>query len=235
MLQSNEDYYHRFHFATAIRFLRYVMFALALLGPALYIAITTFHHELIPTTLLISLIAARSGVPFPAIIEALLMELAFEALWEAGIRLPRPAGQAVSIVGALVIGQAAVQAGLVSSIMVIVVAGTGIASFTIPAFNAAISIRLLRFPFMLLATTLGLHGVNLGLSVLLIHMVSLRSFGVPYLAPLAPLTMADWKDLLLRGPSWWMYRRPTFIVKENVERQAPTSRSFQPEVKEKSE
>ena len=235
MLQSNEDYYHRFHFATAIRFLRYVMFALALLGPALYIAITTFHHELIPTTLLISLIAARSGVPFPAIIEALLMELAFEALREAGIRLPRPAGQAVSIVGALVIGQAAVQAGLVSSIMVIVVAGTGIASFTIPAFNAAISIRLLRFPFMLLATTLGLHGVNLGLSVLLIHMVSLRSFGVPYLAPLAPLTMADWKDLLLRGPIWWMYLRPTFIVKENVERQAPTSRSFQPEVKEKSE
>lgn len=179
MLQANEDYYQRFHFSSAVRLLRYTLFAMALLGPALYIAVTTFHNELIPTVLLMRIISTRAGIPFPAIVEALLMELALEALREAGLRLPRPAGQAISIVGALVIGQAAVQAGIVSPIMVIVMAGTGIASFAIPAFNLALSVRLLRFTFMLLATTLGLHGVNLGLSALLIHLVSLRSFGVP--------------------------------------------------------
>jgi len=233
MLQSSEDYYERWHFATAVRMLRYVMFGLALLGPALYIGITTFHNELIPTTLLVRLIATRAGIPFPALVEAILMELAFEALREAGLRLPKPAGQAVSIVGALVIGQAAVQAGIVSPIMVIVVAGTGIASFTIPGFNVAVSIRLLRFPFMLLAATLGLHGVNLGLSVLVIHLVSLRSFGVPYLSPLAPMTPADWKDLILRGPPWWLITRPTFVAKGNIQRQKPGNPALQPAVEDK--
>lgn len=233
MLQASEDYYERFHFATAIRALRYIMFALALLGPALYIAITTYHNELIPTTLLVRLIATRAGIPFPAIVEALMMELAFEALREAGVRLPKPVGQAVSIVGALVIGQAAVQAGLVSPIMVIVVAGTGIASFTVPAFNLAISVRLLRFVFMIAAGTLGLYGVNLVLSITLIHLLSLRSFGVPYLSPLAPMTIYDWKDTVLRAPTWWSYRRPTFIAKGNVHRQKLGARSFQPPVEEK--
>jgi len=235
MLQASEDYYERFQFATAIRLLRYIMFVLALLGPSLYIAITTFHHEMIPTTLLVSLIATRAGIPFPAIVEAMLMELAFEALREAGVRLPKPVGQAVSIVGALVIGQAAVQAGIVSPIMVIVVASTGIASFTIPGFNVAISIRLLRFPFMVLAATLGLYGVNLGLSILLIHLVSLRSFGVPYLSPIAPMTVFDWKDVILRAPTWWMYQRPTFIAQGNVHRQQSGARSFQPPVEDKDE
>lgn len=233
MLQASEDYYERFHFATAIRALRYIMFALALLGPALYIAITTYHNELIPTSLLVRLIATRVGIPFPAIAEALMMELAFEALREAGVRLPKPVGQAVSIVGALVIGQAAVQAGLVSPIMVIVVAGTGIASFTVPAFNLAISVRLLRFIFMIAAGTLGLYGVNLVLSITLIHLVSLRSFGVPYLSPLAPMTIYDWKDTVLRAPTWWSYRRPTFIAKGNVHRQKQGVRSIQPPVEEK--
>lgn len=235
MLQSSEDYYERFHFATAIRAMRYVLFALALLGPALYIAITTFHHELIPTLLLIRLIGTRAGIPFPAIVEALMMELAFEALREAGVRLPKPVGQAVSIVGALVIGQAAVQAGLVSPIMVIVVAGTGIASFTVPGFNLAISVRLLRFVFMLLAAGMGLYGINLGLSILLFHLVSLRSFGVPYLAPLAPITIGDWKDMIIRAPTWWLQARPTFVAKENIHRQKKGARSVQPPVEEKDE
>ncbi|MGI6366546.1 MAG: spore germination protein [Bacillota bacterium] len=232
MLQSNEDYYQRFHFASAIRFLRYIMFALALLGPALFIGITTYHNELIPTVLLLRIISTRVGMPFPAILEALLMELAFEALREAGLRLPRPAGQTVGIVGALVIGQAAVQAGIVSPIMVIVVAGTGIASFTIPGFSLALSIRLLRFIFMLLAAVLGLHGVNLGISVLLVHLVSLRSFGVPYLTPMAPITPADWKDLVVRGPIWWLTTRPTFIAKDNVRRQGYSHGQMQPKREE---
>jgi spore germination protein KA len=163
------------------------------------------------------------------------MEVAFEALREAGLRLPRAVGQAVSIVGALIIGQAAVDAGLVSPMMVIVVAGTGIASFSIPGFNAGAAVRVLRFPFMILASLLGLYGVNLGFSLLLIHLVSLRSFGVPFMSPLAPITVSDWKDVIFRAPTWWMIKRPTFIAKGNVQRQKPGSLSFQPPVEDKNE
>ena len=151
MLQSPEDYYEHYHYSTAIRLLRFLGLIISLLLPSFYIAITTFHQEMIPTQLLISIVAYREGVPFPAVLEALIMEMTFEALREAGIRLPRAVGQAISIVGALVIGQAAVQAGFVSPLMVIIVALTGIASFMIPAYNQALSMRLIRFPFMLLA------------------------------------------------------------------------------------
>ncbi|SHK15334.1 spore germination protein KA [Anaerobranca californiensis DSM 14826] len=216
MLHITEDYYERFYFSTAIRLLRYLAFALSLLGPSLYVAITTFHHEMIPTKLLVSIAAARQGVPFPAVLEALMMEIAFEALREAGVRLPKPVGQAVSIVGALVIGEAAVQAGLVSQIMVIVVAGTGIASFTVPAFNIGIAIRLLKIPILLLSSVLGLFGVSIAVIAISIHLSTLRSFGVPYLSPIAPLTLQDNKDVLLRGPIWWINQRPTYIVKNNV-------------------
>ncbi|HBI57173.1 MAG TPA: hypothetical protein DDY38_10135, partial [Firmicutes bacterium] len=184
MLQSSDDYYERFQFSSLIRILRYVLAFVALLSPALYVAITTFHHEMIPTDLLTNLVRARAGVPFPTVIEAGLMELAFEALREAGLRLPKAVGQAVSIVGALIIGQAAVEAGLVSPIMVIVVAATGIASFTIPAFNGAVVTRMLKFPFLVAAGTLGLYGISLALAIIIIHLTSLRSFGVPYLSPL---------------------------------------------------
>ncbi|QNO14518.1 spore germination protein [Alkalicella caledoniensis] len=215
-LQASSDYYERFYFATAIRVLRYIAFGLALLGPSLYVAITTFHHEMIPTTLLISIAAARQGIPFPAVVEAFIMEVAFEALREAGVRLPKPVGQAVSIVGALIIGEAAVQAGLVSQIMVIVVAGTGIASFTIPAFNGGIAVRLLKIPVLLLASTLGLFGVSLAVLAISIHLSTLRSFGVPYLSPIAPMTLKDQRDVIFRAPIWWMVERPTFIAKNNV-------------------
>ncbi len=217
-LQTSEDYYERFHFSTAVRILRYVSFVLALLGPSLYVAITTFHHEMIPTELLISIASARQGIPYPAIIEALLMETAFEALREAGLRLPKPVGQAVSIVGGLIIGEAAVQAGLVSQIMVIVVAGTGIASFTIPAFSMGITIRLLKIPILLISGTLGLFGVSIVVIAISIHLSTLRSFGVPYLSPIAPLNLKDQKDVIFRAPMWNMLERPTFIAKNNVVR-----------------
>lgn len=219
-LQSPEDYYDRFTLGTAIRWLRYIAFAASLLLPSLYIAITTFHQEMIPTLLLLSLAAAREGVPFPALVEALLMEFTFEALREAGIRLPRAVGQAVSIVGALVIGQAAVQAGIVSPLMVIVVAITGIASFMTPSYSMAITIRLLRFPIMLLAATLGLFGVMMGILAILIHLAGLRSFGVPYLAPLAPMHMEDLKDVVVRAPWWAQDTRPVETAKLNRRRQA---------------
>lgn len=198
--QSSEDYYERFPMAFAVRLIRFLFFSIALVLPAIYIAVITYHHEMLPAQLLISIAASHEGVPFPTLIEALLMEITFEALREAGIRLPKQVGSAVSIVGALVIGESAVQAGIVSTAMVIVVAITAIASFTIPAFNIGISIRLLRFPLMFLGSVLGLYGIMLGLLALLVHLCSLNSFGVPYFSPLAPLRWKSMKDFIFRAP-----------------------------------
>lgn len=129
-MQAAEDYYERFIYVTFIRWIRYFLFNISLLLPSLYVAVTTYHPQLIPANLLISIASARENVPFPAVLEALMMELMFEALREAGVRLPKTIGSAVSIVGALVIGDAAVQAGIVSAPMVIVVAATGILPYS---------------------------------------------------------------------------------------------------------
>ena len=187
--------------------LRLLALFIALLSPALYIAALTYHPEMIPTSLLLSIAASREAIPFPAVVEALIMETSFEALREAGIRLPRTVGQAVSILGALVVGQAAVQAGIVSAAMVIIVSITGIASFTLPRYNAAIAVRMLRFPLMLLASVFGLLGIVIGVVAILSHMSRLRFVGTPYLAPVAPVSLADWKDIL--NPNAFMENAPS--------------------------
>lgn len=215
---ASEDYYYNFYFATLLRVLRYLSFFTALLAPATYIAVTTFHQEMIPTPLLITIATARSEVPFPAIVEALLMELTFEILREAGVRLPQPIGPAISIVGGLVIGQGVVQAGIASQIMVIVVAITGIASFSLPRFNAAAAVRVLRFPMMILAATLGIYGIVIGLILLLIHLTSLRSFGVQFLSGYSTLTLEGWKDSVIKSPLWYLHKRPAYIQKNNLTR-----------------
>lgn len=227
-LQSSEDYYERYYISFAIRAVRYLFFAIALLLPSLYIAATTYHQEMLPTPLLISIAGAREGVPFPAFIEALMMEITFEALREAGVRLPKPVGSAISIVGALVIGESAVQAGIVSSAMVIVVAITAIASFTIPAFNIAITVRLLRFPMMVLGAVLGFYGIMLGLIAVLIHMCSLQSFGTPYFAPVAPFEWRGMKDTIFRAP-WWIMGKPTQTAASQYERKPDTRQPQQPD------
>ncbi|AWB46330.1 spore germination protein [Paenibacillus sp. CAA11] len=209
--QSAEDYSQRFDISILMRFVRYLSFLVLLLGPSIYIALTTFHYQMLPTQLLISLVAQREGVPFPAFVEAVLMEVAFEILREAGVRMPRAVGQTVSIVGALILGQAVVEAGIITPVMVIVVALTGIASFAIPAYNLAIAGRLIRFSFMVLAAMFGLYGITLGMIVLVAHMASLRSFGVPYLAPLTPFMLRDNKDTLLRFPMPFMNKRTQVI------------------------
>jgi spore germination protein KA len=173
---------------------------------------------MLPTQLLISLAAQREGVPFPAFFEALLMEVTFEILREAGVRMPKAIGQAVSIVGTLVIGTAAVDAGIVSAAMVIVVSITAIASFVLPAFNMSIAVRMLRFPLMALAASFGIFGVIVGLLLLVLHLCSLRSFGVPYMSPLAPLNIQDQKDTLLRLPHWALRTRPHLISQNNIVR-----------------
>jgi spore germination protein KA len=196
--QSAEDYYHRTDVSSGIRLLRYISLFISMFGPSIYIASITFHQEMIPTPLLLSLASQRESVPFPALVEALIMEVSFEILREAGIRMPRAIGQAVSIVGALVLGQAAVQAGIVSSAMVIVVALTGISSFTTPSFNAALSIRLLRFTVMFFSAFLGFFGIAMFSILLAAHMCGLRSFGEPYLSPLTPLRANELKDTFVR-------------------------------------
>ncbi len=217
--QSSEDYYQGSIFSSLIRMLRVMAFFLTLLTPSVYIAITTFHQELLPTTLLYNLASQREGVPFPAFVEALMMEITFEIIREASVRMPRTIGQSISIVGTLVIGQAAVQAGLVTAAMVIVVSITAISNFVMPAFNLGIAARIVRFFLMGLAATFGLFGLFLGLIVIVIRVCSLHSFGVPYMSPLAPLNLAEQKDTLFRVPLSWMRRRPKEIQKRNLVRQ----------------
>jgi hypothetical protein len=224
LLQSTEDYYQRSLISTAIRWLRYLFLLISLLLPSLYVAILTFHQEMIPTTLLITIAASREPIPFPALVEALIMEIVFEALREAGVRLPKQVGAAVSIVGALVIGQAAVQAGIVSGPLIMVVALTGIASFTIPRYTAGIALRMLRFPMILLAGSLGLLGIMLGLLIILTHMATLRSFGVPYLSPMAPMQGRELKDVLIRAPWWKLNTRPSLTGTDNIRRQGPNQK-----------
>ena len=216
--QTAEDYYLRWNIASFLRCLRIIAFLITLLGPALFIAFISYHPELIPTPLLINLTAQRQGIPFPIFIEALLMEFTFEVLREAGVRMPRPVGQAVSIVGALVLGDAAVSAGIVSSAMVIVVAGTAIASFTIPHYSMMDAVRLFRFLMMILAASFGLYGIGLGVIVLVAHTCSIRSFGIPYLAPFAPLIFADWKDAFIRLPKPFLSTRPRLINQTKIKR-----------------
>jgi spore germination protein KA len=206
--QSADDYYERFIYATLIRWLRMLLIIISLFLPSIYVAITTFHPQLLPTNFLLSITSAREGVPFPAVIEAVLMELLFEGLREAGIRMPRPAGSAVSIVGALVIGQAAVQAGIVSAPMVIVVSLTGVASLISPRYSMGMAFRMLRFPMLIFSGMFGLYGVTMATVFLLIHLTNLESFGVPYLSPVAPLTRTELKDVLIRAPRWNLFTLP---------------------------
>ncbi|OXS54282.1 spore germination protein [Cohnella sp. CIP 111063] len=205
--QSSEDYYQRSDFSSMVRLLRYFCFAISLLTPSVYVAVTTYHQEMIPPPLLISLIGQREGIPFPAFVEALIMEITFEVLREAGIRLPKSIGQSVSIVGTLVIGQAAVEAGFISAAMVIVVSLTAIANFALPAFNVAISIRMLRFALMAAAAMFGLFGVMVAMIMLALHLSSLESMGVPYMSSLAPFKLSRQKDTLLRLPRFLRLRR----------------------------
>ncbi|MGM0875145.1 MAG: spore germination protein [Bacillota bacterium] len=211
LLQSPEDYYERWIPGTLFRLLRFGAAIVTLFAPALYISFISFHPGLIPSKLAISITGTREGVPFPSLIEALLMEIAIEILREAGLRLPKPVGPAMGIVGGLIIGEAAVQAGIVSNIMVIVVAITAISSFAIPSYSAGIPLRILRFVAMFGAAFFGLFGVILFFLLLCSHLVKLKSFGVPYASPAVPYRLSDWKDFMVRMPLQMMKRRPKMM------------------------
>ncbi|MEW9669294.1 spore germination protein [Ammoniphilus sp. 3BR4] len=217
-LFSNEDYYQRYDIASFLKLLRTFTFFLSIIMPGFYVAVLTYHQEMIPTPLLIALTGQREGVPFGIAIEVALMEVTFEILREAGIRLPKTIGSAVSIVGRLVLGQAAVEAGLVGAGTVIAVSITAIASFCTPSYNLAISARLIRFAFLGFSAFLGAFGLFFGLIIMMIHLNSLRSFSVPYLSPVSPYHRGDWRDLFVRFPWGRMMKRPEEIAGANRNR-----------------
>jgi hypothetical protein len=209
--QTTDDYTERFIVGSLLRMIRLIALLFSLFFPALYVSIISFNPELLPTEFAVAITGARAGVPFPAVLEVLIMEVFMEVLREATIRLPQMIGGALSIVGVLVIGQAAVAAGLASPTTVVVVAITTIGSFATPAYNAAISSRMLRFPLIILAGCFGLYGVMLGTIVIVNHLLFLESFGVPYMTPFVPTIWKDLKDSIVRAPLWWMRSRPSFL------------------------
>ncbi|MZQ83269.1 spore germination protein [Paenibacillus sp. 5J-6] len=200
LFSAPEDYYQRADIATLLRWLRMSAFIISIFTPALYISVASFHQDLLPGVMLSNLAAQREGVPFPGAIEAFLMLFAFEIIREAGLRMPRIAGQAISIVGALVLGQAAVEAGIVSAAMIIVVSITAIANFVAPTYGFGIAQRIIQFVFMISASFLGFYGLVSAVFFLLLHVISLEPFGVPFFTPLAPIRKSDWRDSLIRVP-----------------------------------
>lgn len=211
--QSNEDYYNNFIYASFVRIIRIIGAIITISVPAVYVALITYHQELIPTPLLLSISASIQGTPFPTIVEAMVLLFAFDMLREAGTRMPTAVGQAVGIVGALVLGQAAVEAKFVSAPMVIIIALAGISSLALPKMvGASITIRLI---FLVLAASLGLYGFIFGVIGLLIYLFGMRSFGVPYMLSLVISDKQDIKDTFIRAPWWYMRRRPKLIAVKN--------------------
>ncbi|HZK70739.1 MAG TPA: spore germination protein, partial [Clostridia bacterium] len=211
--QSNEDYYHNFIYGSLGRIIRIIGAIITISVPAVYVALITYHQELIPTSLLLSISASIQGTPFPTIVEAMVLLFAFDMLREAGTRMPTAVGQAVGIVGALVLGQAAVEAKFVSAPMVIIIALAGISSLALPKMvGASITIRLI---FLVLAASLGLYGFIFGVIGLLIYLFGMRSFGVPYMLSLVISDEQYNKDTLIRAPWWYMSLRPKLIAVKN--------------------
>lgn len=218
-LKSPDDYIENPYFVSLTRLIRMSSHLVTLLLPGAYVALITIHLEMVPQSLVVIIAGARTRSPFPTVIELLFMEFMVEVLREAGLRMPGVFGQTMSIVGALVIGEAGVTAGLIEPIIVVLVAFTTLASFVVPGYNAAITIRILRFPLILLSSTLGFFGLFLGAMFYLMHLVSLRSFGVPYFAPVAPLFLKDMGDLFIRLPWWRQASRPTYYRPEDKTRE----------------
>lgn len=216
--QTTEDYSSRFLMGSFVRLARILALVFSLIFPSLYVSFISFNPELLPTEFAVAVAGGRAGVPYPAVFEVLTIEVAMEILREATVRLPKQVGGALSIVGVLVIGQAAVEAGLSSPITVVVIALTTIGSFATPAYSAAFALRMLRFPIMILAGIFGLYGVMVGIIFIFNHMLSLKSFGVPYMAPVSPENYQGMKDVVIRSPLWWMPKRPEFFKPSNQNR-----------------
>lgn len=207
-----EDHYERWIYGNFIRIIRLFAVLISLLVPGLYIAMSNFHAEMIPSDLAVSIAAAREVLPFPIIVEVLLMEIAFELIREAGVRIPTTIGPTIGIVGALILGQAAVEANIISPILVIIVSITGLSSFALPDISLSYAIRISRFLFLVAGAFMGFLGISLLLTASLVYIININSFGVPFMSPVAPYYPSS-HDSLTRAPIWKQILRPSNISK----------------------
>ncbi|MEN6313880.1 MAG: spore germination protein [Clostridiaceae bacterium] len=220
-----EDAALRWQYGTFLRFIRIFTAFISSMLPGLYVALTTFHSEMIPTDLLIAIAKARENVPFPTIVELLLMEVSFELIREAGIRIPGIIGNTIGIIGALILGQAAVQANLVSPVMIIIVAFTGLGNFAIPDFSMAFGARVMRMFYVFAGAVLGFYGISLALMISFAYMVSTKSFGVPIFSTIAPKTHRSF-DFFIKWPVWKQELRPDYLNPLDITRQPKISRKW---------
>ena len=225
-LTSPEDTNMKSNFANFLRILRLLACTITLLLPGIYVAITNFHQELLPTELLFSILASRENVPFPIIFELLVMELSFELIREAGIRIPSPIGSTISIVGALIVGEAAVSAQIVSPILVIIVAITGIASFAIPDFAFGFHLRIFRFVFIFLGAFFGFLGIGLGIFAYISILCNIKSFGVPFTAPFSPNSLGINSGYMV-PPTWKQETRNSFVSPQKIQKQNKISKKWE--------
>lgn len=219
LFQSPDDYNQRWIYASTIRLVRFAAILLSLVLPAVYVAVTSFHTSIIPTRLVYAMAATREGVPFPAFVETLIMEVSMALLVEAVLRLPKGLGSTIGIVGGLIIGQAAVSAGIVSPAMIIIVSITSLTTFITPNYEAVSSQRIIRFTLIIGSAIIGFYGIVLMLIVYLIHLIKLESFGVPYMAPMVNTRTSDLKDTLIRAPLTFFKKRPAYINPKDKVRQ----------------
>lgn len=225
MFHTPEDASLRWQYGTMLRFIRIIAVFIATFAPGFYVALTNFHREMIPTELLIAIAKARENIPFPTIVEVLAMEISFELIREAGIRIPGIIGNTIGIIGALILGQAAVQANLVSPVMIIIVAITGLGNFAIPDFSMAFAARIYRIIFILLGAMLGFYGITLGIVVMTATLSNTKSFGVPLLSFIAPKLKKS-NDVIVRKPVWMQEERPDNVNPLDKVRQPEISRQW---------
>lgn len=222
LIHSASDAYLRIPYANMARYIRLTAMLFSVLLPALYLAITLFHREMIPTFLLYAISASRESVPFPSIVELLLMDLSFEMIREAGIRMPNPLGSTLGIVGGLILGQAAVSAKIVSPIMIIVIAVTGLGSFATPDYSLSWSHRILRIIFIILAGICGFYGIAIGIFLYSIFLGTQTSFGIPFLSPLIKKENNN-KNSIFVTPIWKKENRPEFLNPKNIKQEPKIS------------
>ncbi|WP_318505302.1 spore germination protein [Bacillus sp. T3] len=235
-LHSSEDYYDGALVATIIRWIRFLGLFVTLILPAFYVALISFHPDLLQNPFIIRIAANREALPYPVLIEAIFMQITFELLREAGLRMPKTLGGAiVSILGLVLIGQAAVQAGIVGPVLTVVVSVTALTSFILPNYAFHQIIRFSSIPLLILSGLFGFMGIIIGLMFGLTYLVSLRSFGVPYFSPVSPAQKESWKDVFIRAPWWAMETRPADFGNENIVRAGSTNYTKPPVEKEDEE
>lgn len=221
-LQASEDYYEKTFISSYLRILRFLAFFISITLPALYVSLLSFQPELLPIDILVELATARKQVPYPVLVEIVLQELIIQIIIESGIRLPGTVGQTIGIVGGIIMGQAAISANLATPAVIIVIAVTTTSTFAMASNSLALTSRIIRLPLIILASLFGIFGLSIGILVIIAHLTSLESFGVPYFSPFAPTRYADWKDSVYRAFLWKMNQRPVSIPIQEQKRQGNT-------------